>query len=415
MFMLAQFFYNLGIYGYSGVISIAALWNKKAALWINGRKNWKEHLRAWRSQNSGKLVWFHCASLGEFEQGRPVIEAIRKTHPDILILLTFFSPSGYEIRKKYEGADFICYLPADTPGNAQSFLEITQPNAAFFVKYEYWANYFFSSKKRNIPLFVISAILRPDQRFFGAFKAYWLKVLLCADHFFVQNETTLDLLNENGFKNATLCGDTRFDRVVEIAAKSKEIPEIAAFAQNAFILVAGSSWPQDEELISRSAHVKSIKVICVPHEIDEAHILAIEKKFTNSIRWSQLRGKSLSNSNVMIVDSIGMLSSIYRYADAVMIGGGFGKGIHNTLEAAVWGKPIVFGPKFEKFEEARELIRRKAAISISNQQEFDAFLEEILNHADKKNAMGQVAKEYVQSGAGATLKIVDRLKSQNIL
>ncbi|MFM9984349.1 MAG: 3-deoxy-D-manno-octulosonic acid transferase [Flavobacteriales bacterium] len=413
--MLAQFFYNLGIYGYSGAISIASLWNKKAALWINGRKNWKEHLLQWKSQNSGKLFWFHCASLGEFEQGRPVLEAIRKSHPEIKILLTFFSPSGFEIRKKYQGADFICYLPADTPTNAHSFLEIIKPDAVFFVKYEYWSNYFFSCKKQNTPLFVISAILRPDQRFFGVFKSYWLKVLRCVDHFFVQNEKTLDLLNENGFQNATLCGDTRFDRVVEIAAKSKEIPEIAAFVQNAFTLVAGSSWPQDEELIARSAHLERVKVICVPHEINETHILAIEKKFPDSIRWSQLRGKSLNNSKVMIVDSIGMLSSIYQYADAVMIGGGFGKGIHNTLEAAVWGKPIVFGPKFEKFEEARELIRRKAAISIINQQEFDTFLDEILNHADKKNSMSQIAKEYVQSSAGATLKIVDRLKSQNIL
>lgn len=413
--MLSHFFYNLGIYGYSGAIAIASLWNKKAALWINGRKDWKKNIQQWKAQTNGKIFWFHCASLGEFEQGRPVIEAIKKSNPDIHIFLTFFSPSGYEIRKKYDGADFICYLPADTPANAKSFIELVQPDAAFFVKYEYWANYFFSCRKKNIPLFVISAILRPDQRFFGVFKSFWQNVLQCVNHFYLQNVTTQQLLKENNFENTTLCGDTRFDRVVEIAAKSKDIPEIAAFTQNTFTLVAGSSWQQDEELISRSSQLKSIKVILVPHEIDEIHLQSIEKKFPGSMRWSQLKGKSLGQSNVMIVDTIGMLSSIYHYADVVMIGGGFGKGIHNTLEAAVWGKPIVFGPKFEKFEEARELIRLKAAISIENQQEFDMFLDEMLNHADKKNSMGQIAKEYVQSSAGATLKIVNRLKSQNIL
>lgn len=413
--MLAHFIYNLGIYGYSGVIALASLWNEKARLWMGGRKNWKENLKQWRAQHPGKLFWFHCASLGEFEQGRSVMEAIRNQHPEIKIVLTFFSPSGYEIRKNYHGADGVFYLPADTPSNAKSFVEILQPKAVFFVKYEYWANYFFACKRARTPLFIISAILRPDQRFFGVMKSFWQQVLQSVHHFFVQNDETLRLLQEHGFDQATKCGDTRFDRVMSIAAHKKDLPEIEAFAQDHFVLVAGSSWPQDEELIANSAEIHDIKIICVPHEIDESHIQSIEAKFPGSIRWSQLRGKSLQEARVMIVDTIGMLSSVYPYADVVVIGGGFGKGIHNTLEAAVWGKPIVFGPVYHKFGEAIDLIKNNAAHSVQNQSGFDAFLHEMKDQSEVRSRMGHQAKTFVESSAGATSRIMNFLSHQNIL
>lgn len=413
--MLAHTFYNLGIYAYSSAIGVAAIFNKKAQFWVNGRKGWKLNLRTWRAQNSGKLFWFHCASLGEFEQGRPVIEAIRQRQPDIKILLTFFSPSGFEIRKNYEGADGVFYLPADSPANARAFLEIIQPAAAFFVKYEYWANYFFCCKKHQIPLFIVSAILRPDQRFFGVMQSFWKKVLHCVHHFFVQNERTISLLNQNGFDQATLCGDTRFDRVISIASQSKSLPEIAAFAQDSFVLVAGSTWPRDEDILAASIEKSGMKLIIVPHEIDPTHIQSIETKFTGSIRWSQLRGKSLREANVLIVDSIGMLSSIYQYADVVMIGGGFGKGIHNTLEAAVWGKPLLFGPVHQKFDEAIGLIREKAALVIHQSNELDENLRVLKSKPDVLLTMSQNARAFVEGHSGATQRILHYLESQKLI
>jgi len=324
--------YNIGIYLYVLAIRIASVFNEKAKLWVTGRRNLFQSLSVWRKENEGDLIWIHCASLGEFEQGRPIIEAIKKEKSSTKIVLTFFSPSGYEIRKKYAFADYVCYLPSDTPRNARKFIEVLRPKAALIVKYEYWANFFFACKKLEVPLIIISGILRKEQRFFGLFSSFWKRVLNCVTHFFVQNEETQNLLSGIGFRNITVSGDSRFDRVIEIANNAKPLEDIALFKGNFFCVIAGSSWPQEEEILHRWLErwkTVNIKLIIVPHEISAGHISSIEKLFSSSVKWSERKTKDISISNVLIVDTIGLLSSIYRYADVAVIGGGFGKGIHN--------------------------------------------------------------------------------------
>lgn len=409
--------YSLGIYVYLFFIRVAALFNHKAKLWIEGRKDWQKKLHAWRDKNPGTLYWFHCASLGEFEQGRPLIEAIRKENPAIKILLTFFSPSGYEIRKNYDGADLVCYLPADTPASANQFLDIIQPASVFVVKYEYWANYFFACQKRKIELFIVSGILRPDQRFFGAFSFFWKKVLQCVTHFFVQDQRTLELLHASNFHNATLTGDTRFDRVMMIAGGAKEIAEIKAFKGESLCVVAGSSWDADEKVlfdwwqkVGSVAH----KLIIVPHEIHEQHLASVESRWPDAIRWTRRGDIDLTQKNVLIVDAIGFLSAIYRYADIAMIGGGFGAGIHNTLEAAVWGVPVVFGPRHEKFLEAQGLLACGGAYSGIDATELVKNLIELTENAGKRTESGKNAREFVAKNAGATKLIMRSITHHNI-
>lgn len=403
-----NFIYNISIYAYTLAIRLAALLgNKKAALWVNGRKSVFTDIALWRANNEGKLYWFHCASLGEFEQGRSLMEALKEKEPATKILLTFFSPSGYEIRKKYAGADFICYLPADTVANAQKFVALVKPTTVFFVKYEYWANYFFALKKNAIPLYVISAILRPEQRFFGLMKSFWLQVLQCVTHFFVQNESTMHLLHAHGFSNSTLSGDTRFDRVATIKQQSQEIKELAEFTKDSFCIVGGSTWPQDEALLIRFlAENKALKMILVPHETDANHIAALQKKLPQARLWSELGHKGVDGTNSIIIDTIGMLASIYQYADVVLIGGGFGKGIHNTLEAAAWSKPIVHGPNYHKFEEAKGLIACGAAQSIADYVQLENVLTSLMNDEAKRTTMGNAAGDFVLKNIGATERIV---------
>ncbi len=410
-----RFLYNISIHAYAWAIRIASVWNAKARLWVNGRKNVIEDIAAWRKNNEGKLYWFHCASLGEFEQGRPLLEEIRKQQPAVKLLLTFFSPSGYEVRKNYSGADYICYLPADTPINAKQFIAAVKPTAVFFVKYEYWANYFFELKENVIPLYIVSAILRPEQRFFGVMKSFWKGVLQCVTHYFVQNETTLRLLKKNGFTNATLSGDTRFDRVASIQQNSKEIPELEVFSNNSFCIVGGSAWPEDEDLLIRyfnehSSSSQQLKLILVPHETDERHIAALQKKLPQALRWSEREGQQMHDARCIIIDTIGLLSSIYRYADAVMIGGGFGKGIHNTLEAAAWSKPIFFGPNYHKFEEAKGLIDCVAAQSVTDYAQLKTWMDSILKDEMMRMKMGEAAGEFVLGNVGATERILKRLQ-----
>lgn len=385
------------------------MFNSKAALWINGRKNTLSEINVWRQQNQGNVVWIHCASLGEFEQGRPIIEALKREYPNLKIVLTFFSPSGYEIRKKYEYADYVCYLPADTPNNARKFLENLKPKFALVVKYEYWANYFFQCHKQNIPLFIVSGILRKDQRFFGLFSAFWKKVLGCVTYFFVQNEETKKLLSTIGFSNVTISGDSRFDRVIEIAANAKPIHEIEKFKGNSFCVIAGSSWPQEEKMLHvwfEKHKTENIKLILVPHEISDTHISAIQKNFPSSLRWSERNTQNITSAKVLIIDTIGLLSSIYQYADAAVIGGGFGKGIHNVLEAAVWGVPVLFGPNFHKFEEAKQLIFFGGAFVIADEAALNYHLSKLKDN-NMRLLAGQSAANYVKDNAGATLRFME--------
>lgn len=405
------FFYNLGIRIYLVLIWVVSLFNKKAKLWLVGRKNWDTRL-AGVINKIDKIVWFHCASLGEFEQGRPVIEALRQKYPDIKILLTFFSPSGYEIRKNYLGADYIFYLPIDTNRNAKKFLEIVNPIAVVFVKYEFWYYYLNLLKKRGTPTYVISAIFRPDQAFFRSYGGWYRKFLENFEHLYVQNKESKDLLNNIGVNNVTVTGDTRFDRVIANFQSTKSLPLVEAFAANSKVIIAGSTWPKDEELIIEyfKANSKNVKLILAPHEINRSNIDKLAANAgVNYILYTQPDGKDPKEARLMIIDTIGVLSSVYRYGNIAYIGGGFGAGIHNTLEAAVFGLPIVFGPNYNKFQEAKDLIAKSAAFSIKNQADINEAFNHLFDNQEQYQISSSVAKEYVFMNAGATKLVVDSI------
>ncbi|MDR0437935.1 MAG: 3-deoxy-D-manno-octulosonic acid transferase, partial [Bacteroidales bacterium] len=360
------------------------------------------------------VIWFHAASLGEFEQGRPVIEQFRNQHPDWKILLTFFSPSGYEIRKNYAHADCIVYLPFDTPKNAKKFAKLVQPKIAIFIKYEFWYNYLNALKKQHVRTFFVSTIFRPSQYFFKWYGGWTRKQLRAAEHFFVQNQESENLLKSIGFTNVTISGDTRFDRVSEILQTKKSFPIIEAFKGNKKLLVVGSSWPADEKLICDAiSKFPNFKFLFVPHEIDEAHLQKLERLIpTPFLRYSavETHGRAslqINDVQVMIVDQIGYLSQLYQYADIAYIGGGFEKsGIHNILEAAVFGIPILFGPNYKKFQEAHDLIALGAAKSISTT---DEFVVETHGRASLQELPTKAAN-YVNQKTGATSIILTTIK-----
>jgi 3-deoxy-D-manno-octulosonic-acid transferase len=390
-----------------------ALVHGKSRKWFDGRKDWRSRMRAWRKANSGELYWFHCASLGEFEQGRPVMERLRRERPQSIILLTFFSPSGYEIRKNYSVANGVFYLPLDTSSASGDFLDIVQPKLACFVKYEYWPNYFFGCQSRGISLIMISAILRPNQRFFGWGRFFWTPVLDSVSHYFVQDEGTQKLLNGIGINRVTLAGDTRFDRVVEIASSAAEIEEIGEWAQNAQVMIGGSTWPADERVLEAwwKDAPSEWKLLIVPHEIESGHIQAMQRLWPEAVLWSQRGAVKWKSSRVVIVDEIGKLSAMYRYATLAWIGGGFGAGIHNTLEAAAWSLPVVFGPRFEKFVEAKGLIDSGAALAARDEEEAIHLLIRLTSTSTDIAQMGSAAGAYVQARLGATDKIMSFLIS----
>ncbi|MGZ4056080.1 MAG: 3-deoxy-D-manno-octulosonic acid transferase [Bacteroidia bacterium] len=405
-----HFLYNLSVFFYSLAIHIASAFNSKAKLWVNGRKNVFETLSS-KIQNpkSKNVIWFHCASLGEFEQGRPLIEKIRQQHPELKIVLTFFSPSGYEIRKNYSGADHIFYLPIDSPKNAKKFVEIVNPKFVFFVKYEFWFNYLNEIKNKNIPLYLVSGIFREDQHFFKWYGGWFKKQLNCFTTFFLQDEASFELLKNNNFKNILLTGDTRFDRVFEISKNIKSIPLIQQFKQNSDVFIAGSSWAEDEKIIS-SLKSEGLKLIIVPHEVDEKHIQLIIRQFSFSktLRFSQANENNVKDAQILIIDNIGMLSSIYQYGTIAYIGGGFGKGIHNILEAATFGLPVIFGPNYQKFSEAKELIHLGGAFSIKDVSEFKKTIE-LLEDKTVLQTASHIAKYYVSSRIGASDKILSSI------
>ena len=426
------FFYSLSLLVYRLGIKIAANWNPKARHWVNGRKNIFQRLTNELKKHNEKILWMHCASLGEFEQGRPVLEKLRSLYPGYKILLTFFSPSGYEVQKDYKGADYIFYLPADSKTNASRFLNIVNPQLVLWVKYEYWFFYLLELKKRKIPLLLVSGIFRNHQPFFTWYGTQHKKILQCFTHLFVQNDASKRLLGTIGFsENVIVGGDTRFDRVVAIAEKFEPIPEIETFCGSSKVIVAGSTWPEDEEVLDHYANTHpDIKFIIVPHEIGTPHLKDIEKLFKRSIRFSRLKkqmadGRWLVNENmpvnqsimnVLIIDNIGMLSRLYKYATITYVGGGFGEdGVHNTLEAAVYGKPVTFGPAFDKFLEAVELLEEGAAFTIESALELEKNLDELLSDEELYNESGEAAKNYVYAKKGATDKIVNYVQEKRLL
>lgn len=365
-----------------------------------------------------QYIWFHAASLGEFEQGRPIIEAVKAKHPAYKILLTFFSPSGYEVRHNYELADIVCYLPLDRKSKVRKFLSLIKPKCAIFIKYEFWYNFIHELKKQDIPVYSVSSIFRKKQPFFKWYGGGMRRMLTWYKQICVQDEKSKKLLESIDIKNVTVCGDTRFDRVIEIEQQAKNIELFDLFTQNRkadqdeIMLVAGSSWPKDENVFipyfNKNLHTR---LIIAPHEINEAKLKYIEENLKRpSIRFSHATKDNIQNYDCVIIDNFGLLSRIYKYADIAYIGGGFGVGIHNIVEAAVYGVPVIFGPNFKKFKEAVDLIEAGGAYSIKNEETFTAIMDEFVQYQSTLNAAGNNARNYVKSHAGAVNKVLDIIK-----
>lgn len=407
--------YNIGIALFSAVANLLAPFNKRASFWVKGRKHWDQKISE-KIKPGDKVIWMHCASLGEFEQGRPVIEAIRKELPGFKIMLTFFSPSGYEIRKNFNLADCITYLPSDTPSNARKFIALINPAYVIFVKYEFWHNYISELHINNIPLYLISGIFRPGQHFFRWYGAFFRSMLKKFEKIYVQDNQSVELLSAIGINNVLNAGDTRFDRVVKIAETARVIPQLEMFRGAEKLFLAGSSWRQDEEIITEyiNRFPQIIKWVFAPHEIDESNISRLEKLLeVKSVRFSEFREGS-DDARVLIMDNIGMLSSAYRYAHIAGIGGGFGKGIHNILEPACWGIPVVFGPRYRNFKEAVDLIAIGGARSFTEYDEFKRILDLWLSDEKLYTISAEKASKYVKENTGATEFIIKEIQQKDI-
>jgi 3-deoxy-D-manno-octulosonic-acid transferase len=404
--------YNLSIHFYSILIRLASPFNLKASQIWKGRRSVFVDLVG-KIKHDRPIVWVHCASLGEFEQGRPLIEAIKKQHPTYQIFLTFFSPSGYEIRKNYELADYVFYLPADTKSNARKLIELVNPEIVFFVKYEFWFHYIQELKKRNIPLYIVSAIFRENQLFFknSPWGKWYRKMLFGFKHFFVQDEKSVELLASIGLTNATKAGDTRFDRVAGIARSGKDIPLVEKFKGNQHLVVAGSTWKPDEELLVEYIHANpDIKFVIAPHETKRANVdRLINLLKTSVICYTEATDESVMNKQVLIVDTIGLLSSVYRYADLAYIGGGFGVGIHNTLEAAIFGLPIVFGPNYLKFNEATTMVKLGIAYAINDFSGLKMILDTLITDTAKREQIVSECTKFTHENLGATQTIINEV------
>ncbi|PKQ62783.1 3-deoxy-D-manno-octulosonic acid transferase [Labilibaculum filiforme] len=401
-------FYNLSIRFYVFVVRIAAFFNPKAKQWVDGRKNLLSNIAA-AVKGEENLVWFHSASLGEFEQGRPVIEKFKEEHPEYKIVLTFFSPSGYEVRKNYAGADFIFYLPPDFPSHAKRFVDIVNPKMAFFIKYEFWHHYLKELKNRKVPTYIFSTIFRSNQLFFKPWGGFYRGMLTAFTHLFVQNQESADLLNSIGLKNVSIAGDTRFDRVYSIATGSKTLAEVEGFSQGRLVLIAGSTWPKDEEFLINYINTSknNYKYIIAAHEVDESHIKNIVAQIQKPwVRFTGAAKAEIEAAEVLVIDCIGVLSSLYRYGDVSYIGGGFGRGIHNTLEAATFGLPIIFGPNYHKFQEAKDLIELGASYSYEKYEDLRLLLDNYFENEKKRQFSGEKSKNYVDSKRGASAQIL---------
>lgn len=422
--------YNIAIGCYGAAISVASAFNNKARLFREGRKGLLAKLAA-EIDHSLPIIWFHCSSVGEFEQARPLIEWYRENRKGYRILLTFFSPSGYEMRKNYPLVDWIFYMPLDTASNARRFLDIVKPQKAIFIKYEFWYNFITELHRRSIKTYIVSAIFREEQPFFKPYGGLFRSMLKSFTALFVQDTHSMELLQSIGIdKNVTICGDTRFDRVNQITAASREFPLIERFSRDAFTVLAGSTWGPDEEILCATIkNFSKVKLVIAPHEIHKEHIEKIctlfkgykvlrfsdfDKKFRQGYdsMYDELArfDKQLEEANVLIIDCLGILSSIYRYGKFAYIGGGFGVGIHNILEAATYGIPVVFGPNYHKFKEAKDLIARGGASSIRGQEEFYALLDKFVKNPSVRQERGKACLDYVKENLGATEKILGKIE-----
>lgn len=403
--------YEFVISLYTLGVAVMSLFNDKV------KKMWRGEREAFRVlRNSvdpgSRYVWFHAASLGEFEQGRPIMERLRREHPELKILLTFFSPSGYEVRKNYEGADIICYLPLDTYFNARRFLNLVHPEVAFFIKYEFWWNYLHILKRRNVPVYSVSSIFRPNQVFFRWYGRTYSNVLKCFTRFFVQNEVSRQLLAKLGITEVEITGDTRFDRVLQIKSQAKSLPIVEAFRQDYKVFVAGSSWPPDEDIFIKYFNGRDDwKLIIAPHVIGEDHLQQILSKLKGkAVRYTEATPESVADAKILIIDCFGLLSSIYGYGHVSYVGGGFGVGIHNVLEAAVWNIPVIFGPNNERFQEAQDLLASGGGHQIDGYHQFESLMNSYIADDSLRKADGDKAAQYVSSKAGATRKILSAVK-----
>jgi 3-deoxy-D-manno-octulosonic-acid transferase len=415
--LVSELFYRLFIALYSLSIRIVAFLNPKARLWLQGRKNILVRMQQ-AIDPSANMIWFHCASLGEFEQGRPVIEELKKRYPNYKILLTFFSPSGYEVRKDYAAADYIFYLPADTHSNAVAVFNIVQPKLVVFIKYEFWFYYLQEANKRGIPLLLVSGIFRKDQPFFKWYGKLHRQMLQYFTWLLVQNEQSAVLLSSIGMtKNVVVTGDTRFDRVVAIAEKFSPIEKIEEFINGADVIVAGSTWLEDDKELDHYANTRTnIKFIIAPHNISPLRLNECKRWYKNSIRFSELQFPADPAINTLIIDNIGMLSKLYKYATVSLVGGGFGDdGVHNVLEAAVYGCPVVFGPEYDKYIEAVELVECGGGISIETALELEKVLDDLMQKGQAYTIASGASYNYVQQKKGATEKITTFIQEKRLL
>lgn len=407
------FLYNTGLFITQILLRFVGIFNKKVHLFVKGRKTVFDELLTAFSP-SDKVIWFHCASLGEFEQGRPVIEKLKELRPQHKVLVTFFSPSGYEVRKNYGFADHVCYLPLDTKANAQKFVQIVSPELAVFIKYEFWPNFLQALQKKQVKTILISGIFRAEQSLFKSYGKWLLSSLKSFDHFFVQNEPSKKLLGQHGFKNTTVSGDTRFDRVHDILSQENTIESIAHFVDSKHTLVAGSTWPEGEALLKAYINSKASeheKFIIAPHTIDVKHIEKLKASFTKgTVLYSEKETVELKNAQVLIVDTIGILTKIYSYADVAYVGGGFKTGLHNILEPATFGVPILIGPNYSKFKEAVELVAIGGCTVVNSQEEFNSTLAELHQNAQILEKKGELSKNYVKKNLGATARILNYLE-----
>ena len=409
--MKMRWLYNLGILGYYLLVKIGSIRNEKARKWIEGRKNIFTRLRETIPQGE-RILWFHASSLGEFEQGRPVIESVRKLKPDYKILLTFFSPSGYELRKDYKFADYIFYLPLDTKKNAERFIDIVRPEKVFFIKYEFWYNFLTQLKEEGIPTYIFSALFRPSQIFFKPWGKWYLKAITTYEHIFVQNQESFDILHKFGFINVSVSGDTRLDRVGEIADAAPRLDKLEIFCGKQKAIIAGSTWKEDEDLFIPYVNKcqPGQKFVIAPHEVNpqslERVCSALEKTYAF---YSTASPQELKDADVLIVDGYGYLVSVYRYGAFAYVGGGFTSGIHSILEPAAFGLPVIIGPDFQKFQEAHDMLSLGAATCINNYEELENQIDNYRSNPDALNAASASAHNYVDQNRGASKEIVKYL------
>ncbi len=414
--MMQFFIYNLLINFVSIVLQILSFFNPKLKLFVNGRKNVFSKIKS-KINSNDKTIWFHAASLGEYEQGIPVIETIKIKFPNHKIIITFFSPSGYEVKKNNTLADLTIYLPLDTKFNAKKFLKLAHPQIAFFIKYEYWPNYLNELKKLDIKTYLISGIFRENQAFFKWYGRFYRNALYTFDYFFVQNESSKNLLQKIGFNNIIVSGDTRFDRVIAILNQNNTLDFIEQFKNNQTTIVVGSSWPKDENLIVKyiNESTQNLKFIIAPHTINKQQIQELKNSILSKVvLFSEKENQDLATYKVFIIDTVGILTKIYSYASIAYVGGGFGNpGVHNILEPATFSIPIVIGPNFSHFAEATALVNQKGCISISNQEELTDALNLLINNDDEREEKGHICATFVQMNKGATNKILNQIEHKN--